>query len=670
MKFAYPEALWGLLLLAIPVLVHLFSFLRSKKVSFPSIQFLQMIKQETSKQSKFKHLLMLLARCLAVICIVGAFAQPYFGTKPNATAQGSRLVSIFIDNSLSMQSNAKEGMLLDDAKNTAKQIAQSFKPSDKFQLLTQDFAASNQRLFTQAEFLNSIDALKPTAVNHKLSAVLNRQADFLGSQSGNTRYRYVVSDFQLNFADFKNCTPQNAFVTRLVQVQAPELKNVYIDTVYLLLPVLKIGENAKLIVKITNGGATKVENIRTEFRLNNSNKGIVNLDLEPYSSQTDTLSFTPTKNGFNQATLALTDYPITFDDIYRFTFFVQASIPVLVLETEENGYLKSFFGIEKYFKPEFKNINNIDYSQLQAFSAIIISGADELSSGLVQELQKALANGTSILFFAGRNANAQSLNALAGLVGASYQNLKSENLTCTQINLADEVFKGIFASIPQNLDLPKVKLYYPINTNAQTTKTNLLTLSNGAPLLAKASYKSGTLYLYAVALNDAFGNLHKHPFFVPLLYRQLLLSQQSTPLAYVLGKNAELIPNNKPTKQVTPKLIAPEIEIIPKVGIYEGKTKVFLGENIQKPDFYLLKNGNDTMANLAFNYDRDESELRFISDIGAEAKPKGYEALLAQNAEQAAAQTRTADSSSLWRWVVLAAIFWLVIETILDRFKF
>ena len=76
------------------------------------------------------------------------------------------------------------------------------------------------------------------------------------------------------------------------------------------------------------------------------------------------------------------------------------------------------------------------------------------------------------------------------------------------------------------------------------------------------------------------------------------------------------------------------------------------------------------MANLAFNYDRDESELKFISDIGAEAKPKGYEALLAKNAEQAAAQTRTADSSSLWRWVVLAAIFWLVIETILDRFKF
>jgi hypothetical protein len=311
----------------------------------------------------------------------------------------------------------------------------------------------------------------------------------------------------------------------------------------------------------------------------------------------------------------------------------------------------------------------VDYNQLQKFSAIVVADANELSTGLVQELQKALKNGASIVVFAGTNANAASLNTLANSVGMRYSNLTPTALACTQVNLADPIFKDIFTSIPQNLDLPKTNLYYPLQSTTQSTKTNLLTLSSGEPLVAKCTYKSGVLYLCATALNDAFGNLHKHPIFVPMLYRALLLSVPQAPLAYTLGNESYLLLNNTTVKQGALKLTASNAEFAPQTTNIDGKTNVILGKNVQNSGFYALKNSNDTLANIAFNYSRKESDLTYTPDLSSQATTKGYTTIQATQAEKAGAYTRTAAATGWWRWAILATLLWLLCETILDKWQ-
>ena len=104
MVFAQPLFLIALTALAIPVIIHLFNFRKYKKVYFTNVKFIAEIKQETKKRSQLKHLLILLARLLAIACLVMVFAQPYL---PSSIQQkknkGSQAVSIYIDNSFSME---------------------------------------------------------------------------------------------------------------------------------------------------------------------------------------------------------------------------------------------------------------------------------------------------------------------------------------------------------------------------------------------------------------------------------------------------------------------------------------------------------------------------------------------------------------------------------------
>ena len=75
MVFSHPEYLYGFFALLIPIIIHLFNFRRYKKLMFSNIQFLKNITVTTKKQNELKHLLVLLARLLALSCPAG-LAQP------------------------------------------------------------------------------------------------------------------------------------------------------------------------------------------------------------------------------------------------------------------------------------------------------------------------------------------------------------------------------------------------------------------------------------------------------------------------------------------------------------------------------------------------------------------------------------------------------------------
>lgn len=116
MSFIYPYFLFGLAAISIPIIIHLFHFRRYKKIYFSSTKFLHQITDETEKQSKLKHLLVLLARILVVSCLVLAFARPYIPYTENLVSIEGNAVAIYIDNSFSMEDESASGTMLDMAK--------------------------------------------------------------------------------------------------------------------------------------------------------------------------------------------------------------------------------------------------------------------------------------------------------------------------------------------------------------------------------------------------------------------------------------------------------------------------------------------------------------------------------------------------------------------------
>src|SRR6187551_2665809 len=120
MKFANSYFLFALLALAIPIIVHLFNFRKFKRVYFTNVRFLKEVKQDTKARNKIKNLLILCCRLFAVLFLVLAFAQPYIPRENGAIRTGDKVLSVYIDNSFSMDAVGKNGTLLDEAKKDAK----------------------------------------------------------------------------------------------------------------------------------------------------------------------------------------------------------------------------------------------------------------------------------------------------------------------------------------------------------------------------------------------------------------------------------------------------------------------------------------------------------------------------------------------------------------------
>src|SRR5436190_17609972 len=99
MNFVYPNFLWASTLVAIPIIIHLFNFRRYKIVYFSRVKFLKEVTEDSRSGVKLKHLLVLISRILAILCLVFAFAQPYIPTGSSANIENMSLV--YIDNSYS-----------------------------------------------------------------------------------------------------------------------------------------------------------------------------------------------------------------------------------------------------------------------------------------------------------------------------------------------------------------------------------------------------------------------------------------------------------------------------------------------------------------------------------------------------------------------------------------
>jgi len=257
MSFVHPYFLLGLLAISIPIIIHLFNFRRYKKVYFTNVQNLKDLKQETKKKSQIKHLIVLLLRILTIAALVLAFAQPYMPVSGNQSDLNKRkAVSIYIDNSFSMEALTEDLSLLDKAKNRAIEIANVYKSSDLFHILTNDFEGQHQRFLTQDEFKNAVEEIQTSPVVRQLSEVNARQKEILEENEKDNRLIYKLSDFQKTSADLEKIETDASMMLYLVPLEAELTNNLFIDSCWFDSPVQQLNQDVVLKVRMVNNSGT------------------------------------------------------------------------------------------------------------------------------------------------------------------------------------------------------------------------------------------------------------------------------------------------------------------------------------------------------------------------------------------------------------------------------
>jgi hypothetical protein len=670
MHFLYPAFLFALAALAIPVIIHLFNFRKYQKVYFSNVQFLKEVQEQQASRRNLKERLILAARLLAILFMVLAFARPFIPGRDAVNSGKQQAVSIFVDNSYSMQTLNKEGSLLDEAKHRAKEIASAYNINDRFQLLTQDFEGKHQRLLSRDEFNDAVDAVKISPQSRTLQQIADRQQSLLDEQQGVTRSAYIISDFQKNMAGAGAVKTDRSVRYNLIRLTASELPNVAVDSAWLLTAVHRPGESEKVVVKLHNYAGKKAEKVPLKLLINKEQKALGAYTLDAHAVQEDTLSFSGLQSDWQRGEIQLQDNPVTFDNDFWFTFNVKKQLPVLLIDGgTENPFLKAVFATDPFFAAKRVADGNVDYASLDSYPVIAMSDVRAISTGLAQQLKAYVNNGGTLIFFPADEADLGNYKSFLRSVSAAWpEKVDSASARVSAINLQNQVFKNIFESYPQNPDLPSVKKYYQLSSSARGE--SLMELPGGQTFWSGYNSGKGKVYVSAVPLNDGYSNLQRHALFVPVMLRIALLSGRDQPLFYTLGRDEsiEVPPVQLNEKQVL-KLAKGSNAIIPDVRRQEGNTQLFISDQLQETGIYDLKREDSLVSAIAFNDNRKESDMSYLASASLrQIFPQAGNVLQPGPGSLKGEVAQLNFGLQLWKLCIILALIFLAAEILLVRF--
>lgn len=679
MVFVYPLFLWALSAMAVPIILHLFNFRRYKKVWFTNVKFLKELQIESKSRSRLRQILILTCRCLAIASLVLAFCQPILPTGSSGPVRGSRAISIYIDNSFSMENVNAQGPLLEVAKTRAKELVGAFGAGDRFQIITNDFEGKHQNLNTKDNALSVIDGIKVSSATRQLSEVINRQREFLNGSARENKRVFVLSDAQRSTFDLERVNDDTTILSTLIPLSANRMNNVYVDSCWFESPLQQKGFIQKLHATLVNNGTSNIEAGSAKLILNGQQIAIASFSLEAESRTELLFTFECRKEGFNYGSVKIEDYPVTFDDELFFAFNSKINLSVTLINgasQAEANPLSTLFRSDSLFRFRNFTAQSIDYSTFKTSNVVVLNQLPELSSGLVSELLKFTAQDGAVIIIPPAGADQTSYNsALTALQLPALSGMDSIATKTEAIDLSKGFYSGVFEKVDERMNLPQVSRHYRLAKNTRSRFETILSLQNGDPLFGVTRLGNSAVYLFAVPLDERSSNFNRHALFVPTFYQAGFRSVRASSLFHTSGSN-QVIPlrNSENIAGQPPHIrqVNGEVDVIPETKVINNGLFLYTRGQILKPGFYSVVRGSDTLLPLAFNYSRRESDLR-VHDVAELEKiittnGLGSVSVASDSGIDLPARLLAGvEGKKIWKLFIILALIFLAVEAALLR---
>ena len=522
MKFLYPSVLWALLALLIPIAVHLFNFRRHRLEYFSNTELLKTIHQENKRTRRLKHLVALLLRCVFLAALVLAFAFPY---RPSADAvfdAEEDVVGIYIDNSMSMKALSERTTLLDDARESARQLVEQYPPSTRFLLLTNSFEVQNETPMNQEEMLDRLDRMSPDGPPVRMDEVLERMAMLRQYHGLDKASLFVYSDFQKNMLRFRSLQRDSTLRVYAIPMHATVQSNLSIDTLWLGSPIIQAGLANEVHVVVHNRGSQGVQGEPVSLTMEDKVVAASVVDVEPYGTAELSMQILPETTGSIRCSVSLVDFPITFDDAYHFVVEPRKTLRVVELNSaSEPSPVSMVFADDPQYDYVAMNPSRFDLNALSKAQLVVVDAVSEINATLRQALEENAAEGASVLFFHDEGA------------------VDTNRLTVSDLAVQHAFFDDMILEMPQHADLPKVYRHVRLDPDARATV--LVHLANGEPLLTLRREGRGYVFDMATTLDASWSTLADNALLVPLLLKMSLLGGGVGRIAYTIGEDKTLI---------------------------------------------------------------------------------------------------------------------------------
>ena len=640
MHFIHPEYLYGLFLLIIPVLVHLFQLRRFKKEKFTNVKFLKKAVLKTRKSSQIKKWLILTIRCLLLACLVIAFAQPYFpASEENIQAQET---VVYLDNSYSMQARGANGILL---RRSIQELLEASPDDGSISLFTNDSEFKGTDPETLRKELQQLDF---SARQLDWNAISLKAGNFFSENEGTLKNLVMISDFQEREAG-EPLKPEGDFQYHLVELKPENRNNLSIDTAYISEKTL---DKTELTVGISTSNALEQE---VSISIYDGSKLLAKRSVSSQEENLIKTSFELPSGAIERGRIEIEDSGLEFDNNLYFSINKPQPIMVAVIGEGDIAFLERI-----YRGPEFSFSNftpeQIDYNLLSQADLIILYELKQISASLNSTLLELANKDVFMTIIPSEEIQLESYHSLLkGLGLPAIEEKVGQEKLITEIAYKHPLFKEVFEERVENFQYPKVKSYYRTSRQAE----NVLGYENGDAFLLR----NGNAFLFTAALNQENSDFQNAPLIVPTFYNFGNLALTPTPLYYLLGEPQEVDVDVSLGRDEILNLVSPGFSFIPLQQSFPNKVVIRLEEEPENPGHFEIRRDSLSLKNISFNVDREESRMKYLdleSMEGVEVAstiPSAFQFV-----------ERQTEIDSLWKWFVIFALFLLVTEMLILKF--
>ncbi len=682
----------GIAAAALPILIHLFSRRRARRILWSSTRFLRELNRQRIRRVKLRQLLLLVLRVLAIVLFALAMGRPALTGSLRAGGKAPSTVAIVLDTSGSMRAAREGEPVFVAARERAAEVLSLLADEDEAYLITADAGAESMTPYAVEDLgllRDQAEKIEPTYRAGSMREGLMLASRLLKSSKNLNRELFVISDLQRSGwpspADSATTgvdLPDGATVC-LLGLGDEQVENISIDDVRVEHDRLR-GTDVALDVQLTNHSAREQAAVPVRALVGESRVAEVFASLPAGASSRVRIDLGPGPWPERSGRVSIPEDGLSIDDV-RYFVLGDEGRPIIGVVADQGSMAGSFVRLGLEPDPgrgpyEARPIvaTDLGRTDLREMSVLILAGPGRLDQDAIERLRAFVRNGGGLLIFPGE---ASDLRFYSDRVLPGFLPIKLAGVIESGGGAAGAAARGTFQLTPTVIGHPVFTGFGAEPgerlTHARFTRV-VKVVPNGARVIAEfrpdlpAMVEGEGVLFFASSVDRAWNDLPTSGAFVPMLHQAVRYLTRATGDAAVVlaGDRIErlvAVPES-PTRY---RAVAPDGSEIPVEAVDRGAFLLLRTPPIERPGIYpIVDDSGADVALTAVNTDTRESDLT-VADVD-ELKglfadhPFAY---VSADRDVEANVREIRQGRELWRPILLLALAMLVVEVLLSRGK-
>ena len=620
----------------VPLILHLMQKKKTTPVVFPTLRFLKLAQQASSRRIRIEHLLLWLLRTMIMALLGLAFAMPILRTHGiDFLGRAPRDIAIVLDASYSMGYQAGRNTVWENAVEIAVNLIEELGENDRYSITIakqEPHALIAEPISDKEEGVAQLTALQLGYDTSRLSPAITAAYESIREAPGRRlRELHVITDNQAlpwesvrpleeeeeeegiedrsGLAALQDDDDTTVFVS-LLGVRAPE--NVAPYSIELAPPVQYAGGSSRLTVELGHSGPPR----ETTVSLYLSDEETSRRSVLPGTTEAEAVEFSipALPPGVHTGRVQVPEDNLPVDDAFHFLVRVRDQLPALVVgEESDTFFLRTALraaaggGVEATWLQS----DALAEASLSDYSIIFLCNAFPLSGQAMEDIERFVRRGGLMVIFPGLRATPGDYEAWRSLPGTPGEvedvprAQRSRNLMWTDPD--HPILRGLQDAVTSpTIALQRMLTWIDFKEDTEF----LISLGETLPMMAMRPFGQGRVVMFSVSADRSWSNFPLTPFYLPVMMQLVEYAaglDVSPP--YLWGRETMLIEEFLPDAPDDLSLYGPNNETVTVRSVTQDGATVLFAEDMRQPGIYRARDTTGSRPVVAINVPRAESNL-------------------------------------------------------------